>query len=132
MKASTIILFLLISFSGVSQTNTEYNLLHEHCCGATHQIKLEESEMSSFFLARFAFNIYKKFISSQDHMSCVFTPTCSEYALEAVQKQGFLAGIINTFDRLTRCNGLRAKDYEIDPQAHLLKDPVRNSSYEEL
>lgn len=132
MKACTIILFLLISISGVSQTSAEYKLLHQHCCGATHEISHDEIENSGFFLTRFLFNIYKRFISSQDHMSCVFTPSCSEYAIEAVEKQGFLAGIINTFDRLTRCNGLRPKDYEFDPQAHLLKDPVRNSSYEEL
>ncbi len=78
------------------------------------------------------FHFYKTYISSQDHMSCVFHPSCSEYALESIQKQGLLPGLLNTFDRLTRCNGLRPQDYMVEPRLRKLYDPVRNIHYEEL
>ncbi|MCH8905061.1 MAG: membrane protein insertion efficiency factor YidD [Bacteroidetes bacterium] len=67
---------------------------------------------------------YKKFISSQDGSNCSFTPTCSEYAMQSVKQKGVIIGIINGFDRLTRCNSLSADKYEIHPETHLLSDPV--------
>lgn len=67
---------------------------------------------------------YKKFISSQDAQNCSFTPSCSEYALQAVKQQGVLRGMLNGFDRLTRCNSLSPEKYELDPETQLLKDPL--------
>ena len=34
---------------------------------------------------------------------CVFTPTCSEYAILAVEKYGLLHGLLLTVKRLYRC-----------------------------
>lgn len=34
---------------------------------------------------------------------CRFTPTCSEYAIEAIQKHGAWKGLRLTIDRLRRC-----------------------------
>jgi len=48
--------------------------------------------------------LYKFLISSQDSQSCVFEPSCSQYAIESVGEYGIFAGTLNTFDRLTRCN----------------------------
>jgi hypothetical protein len=42
-----------------------------------------------------AFYFYKSFISSQDASHCSFTPSCSEYAVLAIQKQGIFAGLLN-------------------------------------
>lgn len=70
------------------------------------------------------FLFYKSFISSQDGISCGFTPSCSEYGMEAVKKQGVVVGIMNTADRLLRCNGLSPEKYTIDEKSHLLRDPV--------
>ena len=67
---------------------------------------------------------YKKFISSQDAQNCSFTPSCSEYALQAVKQQGIIKGLLNGFDRLTRCNSLSPEKYELDPKTQLLKDPL--------
>ena len=75
------------------------------------------------------FNFYKKYISSQDASSCSFTPSCSEYALLAIKKQGIFIGIINFWDRYTRCNGLSPKQYSFDPVNRLLIDPVRDWNY---
>jgi len=76
------------------------------------------------------FSFYKKYISTQDHMSCVFAPSCSEYAYTAIRRQGLVAGLLNAFDRLTRCNGLRPGDYTLDPRLKKLSDPVRDIRYE--
>ena len=70
------------------------------------------------------FRVYKSFFSSQDYSSCSFTPSCSEYALEAIGKKGFLLGSIIFFDRFSRCNALSPEKYEVDPEKHLLYDPL--------
>ncbi len=68
---------------------------------------------------------YKKFISSQDGNSCSFTPSCSVYALQSIRQKGVLPGLLNAFDRLSRCNGLSPELYPVDPVSHLLYDPVQ-------
>ncbi len=68
------------------------------------------------------FLTYKAFVSSQDQNRCSFTPSCSEYGLLAVKKLGIIRGGISTFDRLTRCNGFNARNYEVDIQKRQLID----------
>ena len=64
---------------------------------------------------------YKYLISSQDGNKCGFYPTCSEYGIMSVKKHFFVIGLLDTFDRLARCNGNHdayeydeEKDYYID------------------
>ncbi len=38
--------------------------------------------------------------------SCIYLPTCSEYALVAVQKRGILVGSALALGRILRCNPL--------------------------
>ena len=45
---------------------------------------------------------------------CRFIPTCSQYALEAVEKYGALKGGWLAFKRLLRCNPFYKGDY-FDP-----------------
>ncbi len=80
------------------------------------------NELQLVFSGLFLF--YKEFVSSQDASSCSFTPSCSEYALLAIKKQGFVIGSINFFDRFSRCNGLSPEHYHRHPKTHLLNDPV--------
>lgn len=47
---------------------------------------------------------YRKYISPLKPPSCRFTPTCSEYALEAVNKYGVLKGGWLAIKRVARCN----------------------------
>ena len=76
-------------------------------------------------IASAAFLVYKVFISSQDNPSCVFTPSCSEYAVEAFHKHGFVAGWLKTFDRLSRCHGLvNPAHYRFDTEKMRYEDPV--------
>jgi len=67
---------------------------------------------------------YKAVLSSQDMNSCVFTPSCSVYGIESIKQNGLILGVINTFDRLTRCHPFAGKNYKFDEEQNRLYDPV--------
>lgn len=52
----------------------------------------------------FALRGYKRFISPMLLPSCKYTPTCSEYAMEAVEYYGVLRGLAMAGWRVLRCN----------------------------
>jgi len=81
-----------------------------------------DKEVKLVFGTMFLF--YKKFISSQDGSACNFTPSCSVYGLQCVQKHGPFRGMLQGFDRLTRCNSLNRHQYEMDRNTGLLIDIV--------
>ncbi len=56
--------------------------------------------------------IYKKFISPALPDSCRFYPTCSEYAVAAVEKYGVLKGSIKSMYRIIRCNPFNKGGYD--------------------
>jgi len=55
---------------------------------------------------------YKKFISPALPESCRFYPTCSEYAVIAVEKYGVLKGSIKSIYRIMRCNPFNKGGYD--------------------
>jgi len=57
---------------------------------------------------------YKRWISPSLPNACRFTPTCSEYAREAVERHGTARGLLLAVWRLLRCQ----------PFAHAGYDPV--------
>ena len=59
---------------------------------------------------------YKKFISPILPGSCRFTPTCSQYGLEAFRKRGFFIGLILTVYRILRCNPFCRGGYDPVPE----------------
>ncbi|WP_202927882.1 membrane protein insertion efficiency factor YidD [Cyclobacterium roseum] len=102
---------------------------------AHQKLMVEEEEKEEYEFARESKNEvemvfsglflgYKKFISSQDGNTCVFTPSCSEYALMSIKKHGIILGTANAFDRLTRCNGLSPEKYRKDPESTLMIDKL--------
>ncbi|MDR3280230.1 MAG: membrane protein insertion efficiency factor YidD [Synergistaceae bacterium] len=50
-----------------------------------------------------AIQAYRRYISPIIGRHCRFYPTCSQYALEAFTKYGFIRGLILTTGRLLRC-----------------------------
>lgn len=48
--------------------------------------------------------LYRRYISPLKKASCRFYPTCSQYALEAIEKKGALRGSWLTLRRLLRCH----------------------------
>ncbi len=47
---------------------------------------------------------WRAFLSPLYPPSCRFYPTCSEYAVLAVEKHGVLKGLLKTLWRVLRCN----------------------------
>ncbi len=63
-----------------------------------------------FFI--FLINIYRKGISPHTIPSCRFTPTCSEYAIKALEKHGAIKGLILAIWRVLRCNPFNKGGYD--------------------
>ncbi len=68
--------------------------------------------MKRVFLALIRF--YRGYISPLRSPCCRFTPTCSAYALEAIEKYGALKGGFLAFRRILRCNPFYKGDF-FDP-----------------
>jgi len=57
------------------------------------------------FLFLCAVKLYQATVPDRFKRRCIYTPTCSRYAIEAVRLYGLISGIKLTFSRLGRCNG---------------------------
>lgn len=58
---------------------------------------------------------YRKNLSSVIKSNCIFTPTCSEYAIEAYKKHNVLYASLLIIWRLLRCNSLNKGGYDPVP-----------------
>ena len=59
--------------------------------------------------------IYKKFISPMISflgVHCKYYPTCSEYAIEAIEKYGVIKGTFLGLKRILRCNPFSKGGYD--------------------
>lgn len=52
--------------------------------------------------------LYKKVISPLFPSSCIYTPSCSTYTMEAIKKHGLIRGFFIGFKRVLRCNSKHA------------------------
>ncbi|PJE69485.1 MAG: membrane protein insertion efficiency factor YidD [Candidatus Staskawiczbacteria bacterium CG10_big_fil_rev_8_21_14_0_10_38_10] len=55
-----------------------------------------------FFLNTIRF--YQNFISSNLEVKCRFYPSCSQYTLEVIEKQGVLKGGLRGIKRIFKCH----------------------------
>ena len=46
------------------------------------------------------------------HSMCKFTPTCSNYGIEAIKEYGSIKGTLLTLKRIIRCNPLSKGGYD--------------------
>ena len=61
------------------------------------------------YLIRF----YRKYLSPMKvYTHCIYIPTCSEYALEAIEKYGAFKGGLLTVWRILRCNPFAKGGYD--------------------
>ncbi len=58
---------------------------------------------------------YRTCISPMTPPSCRYTPTCSQYALEALRKHGPIRGLWLTVRRILRCNPWGGSGYDPVP-----------------
>ena len=69
---------------------------------------------------------YKKYISPLLGTNCRFKPTCSEYAMQAIEIHGSIKGCLLTLWRLLRCNPFGKMGYDPPPEKGSWKNPQRN------
>ena len=78
------------------------------------------------YLCIWLIRFYRKCLSGlKREPTCRFRPTCSQYALEAFSKRGFIIGLILTVDRIARCNPFGACGYDPVPEKGLRNPKIR-------
>lgn len=68
---------------------------------------------------------YQKNISPLKISCCRFTPTCSAYAIEAIQVHGAFKGALLSIYRVLRCNPFCKGGYDPVPEKRKRTDGVK-------
>jgi len=55
---------------------------------------------------------YRKYLSGLKLQCCRFYPSCSEYAIEAIEKYGILNGGLKSLKRLLKCHPFSDGGYD--------------------
>jgi putative membrane protein insertion efficiency factor len=129
------LIFSVVIFSSVTAQNTKHHVskneqLHEVFAPKkaekhTHNQYLKKSSNELEATFALAYTVYKNYISSQDMGNCVFHPSCSTYAIEALQTDNPFVAYVKIFDRLSRCHGFsKPGQYPQYKNTGLLYDPV--------
>ena len=63
----------------------------------------------------FSIEFYQNWISPLKSPTCRFIPTCSNYAITAIEKYGALKGSILAIKRLLKCHPLHKGGYDPVP-----------------
>jgi hypothetical protein len=58
---------------------------------------------------------YQRWVSPLTPPSCRYSPSCSQYAIEAVERRGIVRGSLLALWRLLRCNPLLAGGHDPVP-----------------
>ena len=61
---------------------------------------------------------YRYLLSSWLGNNCRYTPTCSQYALEAIETHGSMKGLWLAFKRVSSCHPWHAGGYDPVPDAN--------------
>ena len=70
--------------------------------------------MKKFFIKLIVF--YQKYLSAlKGGSTCKYVPTCSQYAIEAIEKYGALKGGLLAVWRILRCNPFSKGGFDPDP-----------------
>lgn len=69
--------------------------------------------MSKILIAVIRF--YQKYISPYKRWHCIYIPTCSQYAIEAIQKYGAGKGSLLAARRILRCHPFRKGGFDPVP-----------------
>ena len=67
------------------------------------------------YLLLLPIRFYRGYISPMLPPACRFTPTCSQYAMEALQKHGPLKGLYRAIRRILRCHPWGGHGYDPVP-----------------
>ena len=84
------------------------------------------------YIGIFFVKLYQKFISPLKPPCWRFSPTCSQYAIEAFREWGFICGLGLTVWRIIRCNPFGRGGYDPVPKRKRKnKNPKKQSKSEE-
>ncbi|HYE83104.1 MAG TPA: membrane protein insertion efficiency factor YidD [Clostridia bacterium] len=70
--------------------------------------------MKKFFII--IIRAYQIFISPLSRGNCRFVPTCSNYAIEAINRHGAIYGLYLSAGRILRCNPFSPGGYDPVPE----------------
>lgn len=69
---------------------------------------------------------YKRFVSPLLGQRCRFHPTCSQYAIHAIDRHGAILGSLMTTTRLLRCQPLCEGGFDPVPERFTMRFWARN------
>ncbi|MDG2461337.1 MAG: membrane protein insertion efficiency factor YidD [Luminiphilus sp.] len=73
--------------------------------------------------------VYQLTLSPWLGRSCRFSPTCSQYGIDALEDHGTLAGCWLTVRRLSRCHPWCEGGHDPVPQPHAYRQPNRDPNH---
>ena len=75
--------------------------------------------------------LFQKYLSGADGHRCPMRPSCSGYALQAIQRHGSVLGWVMTCDRLMRCgrDELKRSPPVKTPHGVRIHDPLDNNDF---
>lgn len=76
-------------------------------------------------ILKFFIKLYRKIISPIKPPCCRFTPTCSQYALEAIERFGAIRGTLLAIWRILRCNPFCRGGYDPVPEKFTFKRQIK-------
>lgn len=77
-------------------------------------ISKEVTQMKKILIGMIRF--YQKYLSGlKTTCHCIYTPTCSQYGIEAIEKYGAVKGLALTVWRILRCNPFAKGGYDPVP-----------------
>ena len=68
------------------------------------------NSLKTFFISLIKF--YKIFLSPFLGANCRYIPTCSDYAIQAIEQKGIIKGIYISFKRVLRCHPFGKSGYD--------------------
>jgi len=68
---------------------------------------------------------YQKYVSFLKPATCRFYPSCSDYAIQAIQQYGYLRGTFLAIRRILRCHPYHAGGYDPIPIDRLNQENIR-------
>ena len=74
----------------------------------------------------FMIRFYQKHISPALPSCCRYMPTCSQYAIEAIEKRGVFVGIFLAVRRLLRCHPWGGSGFDPVPERRRKKIPPKD------
>lgn len=75
---------------------------------------MEKSVVKKILIGMIKF--YQKYLSGlKGSACCIYTPTCSQYGIEAIEKYGAVKGGLLTVWRILRCNPFAKGGYDPVP-----------------